>query len=130
VWLSGTDYTASNGLRVFANDQASLQGPLGGRIGMHFDFSDGRTIEPYLKAEVIEEFLTGDTVTTNSTPFDIHPSGTVGRFGGGIAAKLSRSVYLYGEYDYATGDHFEQPWSASAGLRWQWRHCCGGRFDL
>jgi outer membrane autotransporter protein len=87
---------------------------------MHFDLSQGRAIEPYARAEVIEEFLTGNTVRTNSFNFDSHLSGTVGRFGGGLAAKLSQSVYIYGEYDYATGDHIEQPWSVSAGLRWQW----------
>ena len=27
------------------------------------------------------------------------------RFGGGCDAKLSPSIYIYGEYDYATGDH-------------------------
>jgi outer membrane autotransporter protein len=120
VWENGMDYTASNGLRVHGDDQTSLQGRLGGRLGMHFDLSQGRAIEPYAKAEVIEEFLTGNTVRTDTTNFDSHLSGTVGRFGGGLAAKLSQSVYIYGEYDYATGDHIQAPWSVSAGLRWQW----------
>jgi outer membrane autotransporter protein len=120
VWAGGMDYTASNGLRVHGDDQTSLQGRLGGRFGMHFEFSQGWTIEPYAKAEVIQEFLTGDNVMTNSTTFDSNLSGTVGRFGGGLTVKVSQSGYLYGEYDYATGDHFQQPWSVSAGLRWQW----------
>lgn len=120
VWENGMDYTASNGLRVHGDDQTSLHGRLGARLGMHFDLSEGRAIEPYARAEVIEEFLTGNTVRTNSFNFDSHLSGTVGRFGGGLAAKLSQSVYIYGEYDYATGDHIQQPWSVSAGLRWQW----------
>jgi len=120
VWENGMDYTASNGLRVHGDDQTSLEGRLGGRLGMHFDLSQGRAIEPYAKAEVIEEFLTGNTVRTDITNFDSHLSGTVGRFGGGLAAKLSQSVYIYGEYDYATGDHIQAPWSVSAGLRWQW----------
>jgi outer membrane autotransporter protein len=120
VWAGGMDYTASNGLRVHGDDQTSLQGRLGGRLGMHFEFSQGLTIEPYAKAEVIQEFLTGDNVMTNSTTFDSNLSGTVGRFGGGLTVKVSQSGYLYGEYDYATGDHFQQPWSISAGLRLQW----------
>jgi outer membrane autotransporter protein len=120
VWAGGMDYMASNGLRVHGDDQTSLQGRLGGRFGMHFEFSQGWTIEPYAKAEVIQEFLTGDNVMTNSTTFDSNLSGTVGRFGGGLTVKVSQSGYLYGEYDYATGDHFQQPWSVSAGLRWQW----------
>jgi outer membrane autotransporter protein len=114
------NYTASNGLRVNGDNQTSLQGRLGGRVGMHFDLSQGRAIEPYAKAEVIEEFSTGNTVRTNSTNFNSSLSGTTGRFGGGLAAKLSQSVYIYGEYDYATGDHIDQSWSVSTGLRWQW----------
>jgi outer membrane autotransporter protein len=120
VWEDGMDYTASNGLRVHGDDQTSLRGRLGGRAGIHFDLPQGRAIEPYARAEVIEEFLTGNTVRTNSTNFDIHLSGTTGRFGGGLTARISQSFYIYGEYDYLTGDHIEQPWSVDVGLRWQW----------
>src|ERR1700677_1982172 len=120
VWEGGTDYTASNGLRVHGDDQTSLQVRLGGRFGIHFELPQGGAIEPYAKAEVIEEFLTGNNVRTNSTSFDSSLSGTVGRFGGFLTVRLNQSVYLYGEYDYATGDHFQQPWSVSAGLRWHW----------
>ena len=119
VWEDGMDYTASNGLRVHGDHQTSLQGRLGGRVGMHFEFSQERALEPYAKAEAIEEFLTGNTVRTNSTNFNSSLSGTVGRFGAGLTAKLSQSVYLYGEYDYATGDHIQAPWAVNAGLRWQ-----------
>src|SRR5262245_58411519 len=120
VWESGMDYTASNGLRVHGDEQTSLQGRLGGRVGMHFDLSQGRAVEPYAKAEVLEEFLTGNTIRTDGDGFDNHLSGTIGRFGGGLTVGLSQSLYIYGEYDYATGDHIQQPWSVTAGLRWQW----------
>jgi outer membrane autotransporter protein len=120
VWEGGTDYAASNGLRVHGDDQTSLQGRLGGRIGIHFEFARGEAIEPYAKAEVIEEFLAGNDVRTNSTTFDSRLSGTVSRFGSGLTVRLNQLVYLYGEYDYATGDHFQQPWSVTAGLRCQW----------
>jgi len=120
MWENGMNYTASNGLRVRGDDQTSLRGRLGGRAGMHFDLPQGRAIEPYLRAEAFEEFLTGNTVTTDSTSFDSHLSGTTVRFGGGLTARISQSFYIYGEYDYLTGDHIEQPWSVDAGLRWQW----------
>jgi outer membrane autotransporter protein len=120
VGENGTNYATSNGLHVHGDDQTSLRGRVGGRVGVHFDFSQGWAIEPYLRAEVIEEFLTGNTVTTNSTSFDSHLSGTTGRFGGGLTARLGKSLYIYGEYDYLTGDHLEQPWQVSAGLRCQW----------
>jgi outer membrane autotransporter protein len=119
-WEDSMSYTASNGLHVHGDDQTSLQGRLGGRVGMHFDLSQGRAVEPYAKAEVIEEFLTGNTVTTDITGFNSSLSGTVGRFGAGLTARLSQSAYIYAEYDYATGDHIQAPWSVSAGLRWQW----------
>jgi len=49
------------------------------------------------------------------TTFDSHLSGTVGRFGGGLTARLTQSLYLCGEYDIPTGDHFHEPWAFSAG---------------
>jgi outer membrane autotransporter protein len=91
VWENGMDYTA--GLRVHGDDQTSLVGRLGCRVGIHLDLSQGRVIEPYAKAEVL---------------------------GGGLTVGLSQSIYIYGEYDYATGDHIEEPWAVSAGFRWQW----------
>jgi outer membrane autotransporter protein len=69
------------------------QGRLGGRVGLHFDPSQGRAIEPYAKAEVIEELLTGNTVRANTTNFNSSLSGTAGRFGGGVTAKISQSIY-------------------------------------
>jgi outer membrane autotransporter protein len=44
--------------------------------------SQGLAIEPYAKAEVIEEFLIGNNVRTDNTTFVSSLSGTVGRFGG------------------------------------------------
>ena len=38
----------------------------------------------------------------------------------GLTARLSQSVYLYGEYDYANGDRIRQPWAVNLGVRWQW----------
>ena len=63
-------------------------------------FARGRDDEyqnDYAKAEVIEEFLTGNTVRTDSTSFTSSLSGTVGRFGGGCDAKLSQSIYIFGD---------------------------------
>jgi outer membrane autotransporter protein len=67
-----------------------------------------------------EEFLTGNTVKTDDDPFSNNLDGTTGRFGAGIATRLSTSLYLYGEYDYATGNHIQEPWAIDAGLRWEW----------
>ena len=49
VLEDGMDYRTSDGLRVHGDQQSSLQGGLGGRIGLHFDFSHGRAVEPYVR---------------------------------------------------------------------------------
>jgi outer membrane autotransporter protein len=114
------DYRTSDGLRVHGDEQTSLQGSLGGRIGMHFDFSRGRALEPYVKGEVVEEFLTDNRIRTDSDNFASHLSGTTAWAGAGLTLKAGRSIYLYSEYDYATGDHLELTWAMNVGSRLQW----------
>jgi outer membrane autotransporter protein len=123
VWESGNNYSASNGLAVGASDQFSLRGRLGLRAGMDFVLSNGMEIEPYLKVSAVHEFLTGDQITLNETGFNPSLSGTSVDAAAGITARVSQSVYLYGEYDYANGDKIRQPWAVNAGVRLQW----GGR---
>jgi outer membrane autotransporter protein len=120
VWLAGKNYSASDGLSVGATDQYSLRGRLGLRAGMHFSFSNGVVLEPYIKVSAVHEFLTGDRVALDQIPFEPTISGTLVDAGVGLAARLNQSVYLYGEYDYANGDKVREPWAVSAGLRWQW----------
>ena len=50
---------------------------------------------------MINEFLGGDRVTTNQTAFFPTLSGVGIQAGGGVTARLSDSIYVYGEYDYA-----------------------------
>ncbi len=120
VWEGGNNYTTSSGLMVGGSDQFSLRGRLGLRAGMHFALSNGITFEPYLKVSAVHEFLTGDGITLDETPFQPTVSGTWVEAGAGLAARLNQSVYLYGEYDYANGDKIRQPWAVNAGVRWQW----------
>jgi outer membrane autotransporter protein len=120
VWEAGNDYTASNGLAVGESDQFSLRGRLGLRAGMDFVFSNGMEIEPYLKVSAAHEFLTGDQLTLNETGFNPTLSGTWVDAAAGLTARVSQSVYLYGEYDYANGDKIRQPWAVNAGVRLEW----------
>ena len=120
VWEAGNDYSATNGLMVSGSDQYSLQGRLGLRVGMHFALNNRIELEPYLKVSGVHEFLTGDRVTLNETGFNPTLSGTLLDAAVGLTAKVSQSVYLYGEYDYANGDRIRQPWAVNAGVRWQW----------
>jgi outer membrane autotransporter protein len=120
AWENGMDYRTSDGLRVQGEQQNSLQGGLGGRIGMHFDFSRGRAIEPYVKGEVIEEFLADNRIRTGTDNSRSQLSGATAWAGAGVTLKAGRAVYLYSEYDYATGDHLELTWAMNVGFRLKW----------
>jgi outer membrane autotransporter protein len=119
AWADGTDYTVSTGLRVSADSQYSLRGRLGVRAGYHFDWGS-KAFEPYAKVSVINEFLGGYTVTTDQTPFNPTLSGVGIQAAGGVTARLTDSVYFYGEYDYANSDKIRMPWAVDVGLRWEW----------
>ena len=66
------------------------------------------------------EFLGGDRVSTNQTAFFPTLSGVGIQAAGGVTARITDSIYLYGEYDYANSDKIRIPWAVDAGLRWEW----------
>jgi outer membrane autotransporter protein len=119
VWAGGADYTVSTGLRVSADSQTSLRGRLGVRTGFHFDWGS-RAFEPYAKVSVTNEFLGGDRITTDQTSFFPTLSGIGIQAAGGVTARLTDSIYFYGEYDYANSDKIRIPWAVDAGFRWAW----------
>jgi autotransporter family porin len=119
AWAGGADYTVSNGLRVSADNQTSLRGRLGVRAGLHFDWGS-RAFEPYAKVSVTNEFLGGDRITTDQTAFSPTLSGVGIQAAGGVTAKLTDSIYVYGEYDYANSDKIRMPWAVDVGFRLQW----------
>jgi tracheal colonization factor len=119
AWAGGTDYTVSTGLRVSADSQTSLRGRLGVRAGYHIDWGS-RAFEPYGKVSVINEFLGGDRISINQNAFFPTLSGVGIQAAGGVTARLTDSIYLYGEYDYANSDKIRIPWAVDAGLRWEW----------
>ena len=119
AWAGGADYTVSTGLRVSADSQTSLRGRLGLRAGYHIDCGS-MAFEPYAKVSVINEFLGGDRITTNQTSFFPTLSGVGIQAAGGVTARITDSIYLYGEYDYANSDKIRIPWAVDAGLRWVW----------
>jgi outer membrane autotransporter protein len=119
AWAGGTDYTVSTGLRVSADSQTSLRGRLGLRAGYHIDWGS-MAFEPYGKVSVINEFLGGDRISTNQNSFFPTLSGVGIQAAGGITARITDSIYLYGEYDYANSDRVRIPWAVDAGFRWAW----------
>jgi outer membrane autotransporter protein len=119
AWAGGADYTVSNGLRVSADNQTSLRARLGVRAGLRFDWGS-RVFEPYAKVSVTNEFLGGDRITTDQTAFFPTLSGVGIQPAGGVTARLTDSIYVYGEYDYANSDKIRMPWAVDVGLRLQW----------
>jgi outer membrane autotransporter protein len=119
AWAGGADYTVSTGLRVNTDSQTSLRGRLGVRAGLHFDWGP-RAFEPYAKVSVTNEFLGGDRITTNQTAFFPTLSGVGIQAAGGVTARLTDRLYVYGEYDYANSDKIRMPWAVDVGFRWQW----------
>ena len=119
AWADSVNYSASNGLRVSGNSQTSLRGRLGLRAGFHLNL-EARVVEPYAKVSVINEFLGGNTVSTDQTSFAPTLSGPSIQAAAGLTARINEAVAIYGEYDYESGDKSRTPWAVNAGFRWQW----------
>lgn len=119
AWADSESYTASNGLRVSASSQGSLRGRLGVRAGLHLE-SGHMAFEPFVGGFVINEFLGGDRITTNQTNFFPTLSGVGVDVTAGLNARITDSIYIYGQYEYENADKFRTPWAVNAGLRWQW----------
>ena len=83
-------------------------------------FCGSKAFEPYAKVSVINEFLGGDRITTNQTPFFPTLSGVGIQAAGGMKTRITDSIYMYGEYDYANNDRVRIPWAVDVGLRWAW----------
>jgi hypothetical protein len=75
-----------------------------------------RVLEPYAKVSAINELLGGDKITINQTSFFRTLSGVGIQSVGGVTARLTDSIYLYGEYDYANSDKVRIPWRSMRAL--------------
>ena len=76
--------------------------------------------EPFAGAFVINEFLGGDRVTTDQNNFFPTLSGAAVDVTAGLNARITNSLFIYGQYEYENADKFRIPWAVSAGLRWKW----------
>jgi outer membrane autotransporter protein len=119
AWADSYSYNASNGLVVRGESQYSLRGRLGLRTGVRFNYGD-KIFEPFASVSVVNEFLGGYTVTTSKTAFNPTLSGASVDAAIGLNARLSRTVYIYGQYEYENSDKVRTPWAVNAGISWQW----------
>jgi len=59
-------------------------------------------------------------VTTNQTQFFPTQSGPAVDVTAGVNARITDSLYMYGQYEYENADKLRIPWTVNVGLRWQW----------
>ena len=118
-WLKGNSFTMSNGMETKQHHAESLTARAGVVVGKKWTYEDGHFIQPYIKAGVNHEFLGDQKAVVNGTSFTGALSGTRVYYGAGVDWKVSDSVRLYGEFEREEGHHLSQPWSVSAGLRYE-----------
>ncbi|KTB87557.1 hypothetical protein AO069_13820 [Pseudomonas syringae pv. syringae PD2774] len=118
--VQGKDYALDNGMRAEGDRSRSLLGKVGTTAGRSFDLGKGRTLQPYVRVAVAHEFVNRNEVKVNDNVFNNDLSGSRGELGTGVSVSLSDNLQLHADFDYSNGDAIEQPWGASAGLRYSW----------
>ncbi|KFF83773.1 membrane protein [Pseudomonas syringae pv. syringae] len=118
--VQGKDYGLDNGMRAEGDRSRSLLGKVGTTTGRSFDLGKGRTLQPYVRVAVAHEFVNRNEVKVNDNVFNNDLSGSRGELGAGVSVSLSDNLQLHADFDYSNGDAIEQPWGASAGLRYSW----------
>ncbi len=118
--VQGKDYALDNGMRAEGDRSRSLLGKVGTTAGRSFDLGKGRTLQPYVRVAMAHEFVNRNEVKVNDNVFNNDLSGSRGELGAGASVSLSDNLQLHADFDYSNGDAIEQPWGASAGLRYSW----------
>ncbi|RMT98118.1 Autotransporter barrel protein with pertacin-like passenger domain [Pseudomonas amygdali pv. tabaci] len=118
--VQGKDYALDNGMHAEGDRSRSLLGKVGTTAGRSFDVGKGRTLQPYVRVAVAHEFVNRNEVKVNDNMFNNDLSGSRGELGAGVSVSLSDNLQLHADFDYSNSDAIEQPWGASAGLRYSW----------
>lgn len=120
-WFIGdkTHYTLDSGMSVQADATRSLKGETGLTFGKNVALADGTMLQPYARLAVRHEFMKNNDVIINHTEkFTNDLSGTSGKYGLGITAKLNDRWSAWGEVSYEKGQHIETPYSGQLGIRY------------
>jgi len=113
----GKDMALSNGMKADIGTQKSAKGELGVSVGKAFEVRSV-TLSPYVTTAVEHEFLKDNTVTFNDRyTYKNDQSGTLGKFGAGMTAQVSKNAQVFVEADYRKGNKVESPIMANAGFR-------------
>ncbi|HED3140149.1 autotransporter outer membrane beta-barrel domain-containing protein [Citrobacter farmeri] len=120
-WFMGdkTHYKLDSGMSVKADKTQSLKGETGLTFGKNVALADGTMLQPYARLAVRHEFMKNNDVVINRTEkFTNDLSGTSGKYGLGMTAKLNDRWSAWGEVSYEKGQHIETPYSGQLGIRY------------
>lgn len=116
----GADYRYSNEMSIKADAARSFSGELGATFGKNFVLENGTQIKPYIRVAVNHEFLKNGDVELNKQGKRTNDmSGTTGKYGIGVDAKLNNNWAIYGEFNYANGSKQETPYSGFLGVNYR-----------
>jgi len=116
----GASYTASNGLKVKADDMDSLQSRVGSLFGRSLALSNGMQAQPYVKASYITEHVGSSRVSVNGNRLDAELPGNRVELGFGGVLQVSARSKIALDAEYAKGNDIEQPWGVNLGYRYLW----------
>ena len=115
-----TDYRYSNDMSIKADAARSFSGEAGTTFGKNFIMENGTQIKPYIRVAVNHEFAKNGNVELNKQGKRTNDmSGTTGKYGIGIDAKINNNWAVYGEFNYANGSKQETPYSGFLGVNYQ-----------
>lgn len=120
VVIEGKDYGLDNGMQAEGDQTRSLLGKLGSVAGRNVRLQGGTVIQPYVKAAVAHEFAKANRVQVNDNLFNNDLSGSRAEFGAGVAVAFTEQFSLHADFDYAKGEHIEQPYGVNIGMRYSW----------
>lgn len=117
---TGGDYTATNGLRVDADDTNSLQSRVGSLFGRNMTLDNGIDIQPYAKASWITEHAGASTVKVNGNRLKAELPGDRLEVGFGGIVQVSEHSKIALDAEFAKGQDITQPWGLTLGYRYTW----------
>ncbi|WP_256600442.1 MULTISPECIES: autotransporter outer membrane beta-barrel domain-containing protein [unclassified Pseudomonas] len=120
VVIQGKDYGLDNGMEAEGDRTRSLLGKVGVTAGRNFALQDGKVLQPYVRVAGVHEFAKNNEVQVNNNVFNNDLSGSRGELGAGIAVAFNDRLQVHADFDYASGEHIEQPFGANVGLRFSW----------
>jgi outer membrane autotransporter protein len=98
---------------------------LTGRFGARLEGKTrwgGMDVQPFLEANLWHDFDRTNVTTFNEGHIDVHDRANLLKLGGGLAARISASVSVYGAVDWGTnlGDDHYRTYGGNLGVRIKW----------